>query len=45
MKIYTLTMRIEAEDDISPNQIRDEIYDACEDVPFGFDIKTVAGED
>lgn len=44
MKVYTLTMRIEAEDDISPDQIREEIYDACEDVSFGFDIKTVEGE-
>ena len=44
MKTYTLTMRIEAEDDVTVDQMRTEIYDACEDVPFGFDIKTVVEE-
>lgn len=38
MKVYTLIMRIEADDGISEEQIREEIYDACPDVPFGFDI-------
>jgi hypothetical protein len=37
-------MRIEADDEINAAQIREEIYDACGDVPFGFDIKTVAEE-
>ena len=41
MKIYALTMRVEAEDDVSPEQIKGEIYDACSEVPFGFDITDV----
>lgn len=43
MKIYTLTMRIEAEedDDITPERIKNEIYDACPDVPFGFGITSI----
>jgi hypothetical protein len=44
MKVYTLTMRIEADDDVNDAQIREEIYDACGDVPFGFDIKTIEQE-
>ncbi len=38
MAVYTLTMRIEADAEVTPEQIRQEIYDACPDVPFGFDI-------
>jgi predicted DNA-binding transcriptional regulator AlpA len=38
MKTYVLTMRIEADAEIAPEQIQQEIYDACPDVPFGFDI-------
>lgn len=38
MKTYILTMRIEADDDINEEQIKEEIYDACPDVPFGFEI-------
>ncbi|MGW1134441.1 hypothetical protein [Streptomyces griseoluteus] len=41
MKTYTLTMRIEADDEINAEQIREEIYDACPDVSFGFDITKV----
>lgn len=41
MKTYTLTMRIEADDDINEEQIKEEILDACPDVPFGFDITSV----
>jgi hypothetical protein len=41
VKTYILTMRIEADDDINEEQIKEEIYDACPDVPFGFDITTV----
>lgn len=38
MKTYTLTMRIEADDDVAPEQIREAIYDAGVDVPFGFEV-------
>lgn len=41
MKRYILTMRIETEGDISEEQIKEEIYDACAEVPFGFDITGV----
>jgi len=42
--VYVLTMRIEANGEVTPEQIRQEIYDACPDVPFGFDITTVEPE-
>ncbi|MFJ6238910.1 hypothetical protein ACIQH0_33065 [Streptomyces griseus] len=41
MPTYILTMRIEAESDVTPDQIRDELYNAAEDVPFGFDVTTI----
>jgi predicted DNA-binding transcriptional regulator AlpA len=44
MAVYTLTMRIEADPEVTPEQIRQEIYDACPDVPFGFDITSIEGE-
>lgn len=42
--VYTLTMRIEADSEMTPEQIRQEIYDACPDVPFGFDVTSVKPE-
>lgn len=42
--VYTLTMRIEANSEVTPEQIRQQIYDACPDVPFGFDITSVEPE-
>ncbi|MGW2739149.1 hypothetical protein ACWC4D_33740 [Streptomyces sp. NPDC001288] len=44
MKTYILTMRVEADDDVNEAQIREEIYDACPDVPFGFEITSVSEE-
>lgn len=46
MKVYTLTMRIEVddEDDPTPQDIRDAFYDAGGDLPFGFDITTIEKE-
>jgi hypothetical protein len=41
MKTYTLTMRIEAGEEVTPEQIRQEVYDAGADLPFGFDITSV----
>lgn len=41
MATYTLTMHIEADGDVTPAQIREELHDAAEDVPFGFDITAV----
>lgn len=46
MKAYTLLMRIEVGDDeeLTPDLIKNEIYDACPDVPFGFDITSIREE-
>jgi predicted DNA-binding transcriptional regulator AlpA len=44
MTVYTLTMRIEAGSEVTPERIRQEIYDACPDVPFGFDITSIESE-
>ncbi|HEY6116649.1 MAG TPA: AlpA family phage regulatory protein [Candidatus Dormibacteraeota bacterium] len=44
MATYIATMRIEADSDVTPDQIRQEIYDACSDVPFGFDIASLEPE-
>ncbi|WP_282790963.1 hypothetical protein [Streptomyces sp. CC224B] len=44
MKTYTLTMSIQADDDVDPDQIRNEIYDAGEHVPFSFDITSITEE-
>ncbi|MGW1468535.1 hypothetical protein ACWCPT_29835 [Streptomyces sp. NPDC002308] len=41
MKTYTLTMRVEADDNITPDQIREELYDAAEGVPFSFEITAI----
>ena len=42
--VYTVTLRVEAGSEVTPEQIRQEIYDACPDVPFGFDITSVEPE-
>lgn len=44
MKVYTLTMRIETDDDVSDEKIRGEIYDAFDEVPFSFHIIRVDEE-
>jgi predicted DNA-binding transcriptional regulator AlpA len=44
MKTYVLTMRIEADGEVTPEQIRQETYDACSEVPFGFDITSIEPE-
>jgi predicted DNA-binding transcriptional regulator AlpA len=44
MKVYTVTLRVETDSDVTPDQIRQEIYDACPDVPFGFEITSVEQE-
>jgi (p)ppGpp synthase/HD superfamily hydrolase len=41
MKIYEVLMRVEAEDGMEPERVSREFYDACENVPFGFDIINV----
>lgn len=40
MKVYEALLRVEADNDITAKRIRDEIYDACGDVPFRFDVET-----
>jgi len=45
MKIFYLTMRIEADSDVGAEQICHEIYQACADVPFAFDITSIRGGD
>lgn len=42
---YILTMRIEADSDVGTEQICNEIYLACADVPFSFDITGIRGGD
>lgn len=44
MKTYVLTMRIEADAEVAPEEIRQEIYDACPNVGFGFDITSIEPE-
>lgn len=44
MAVYTVTMRVEADSEVTPEQIRQEIYDACLDVSFGFDITSIEPE-
>lgn len=44
MAVYTVTMRIEADAEVTPEQVRQEIYGACADVLFGFDITSVEPE-
>ena len=45
MATYTVTIRIDVEDpDNTPDWIREEIYDACQDAPFGMDITNIREE-
>lgn len=44
MNTYVVTLKVEAGSELTPEQIRQEIYDACPDVPFGFDITSVEQE-
>ena len=41
MKTYTLTMTVEADEEVTLAQIREELYDAGGDVPFGFEITAI----
>jgi len=41
MSTYVVTLKVEADAEMTPEQIRQEIYDACPDVPFGFDVTAV----
>lgn len=41
---YTVTMRIEVDEETDADRIRDEIYEACRDVSFGFDVTSVEAE-
>ncbi|MFI8932541.1 hypothetical protein ACIG3E_33375 [Streptomyces sp. NPDC053474] len=41
MKTYTLTMNIQAGDDVDADKIRDEIYEAAGNVPFSFGIASI----
>lgn len=45
MTVYVVTMRVEAEAEVDATQIREEVYDACRDVSFGFDITSVTEGD
>lgn len=44
MSTYTVTLKVEADSEVTPERIRQEIYDACPDVPFGFDVVSVEPE-
>jgi hypothetical protein len=41
VKTYTLTMTVEADDEVIPDQIRGELYDAGSDVQFSFEITAI----
>jgi len=41
MKKYTLIMDITADDDADPIMIPDEIYNACNDVSFSFEVASI----
>ncbi|MBF6326513.1 hypothetical protein IU451_28855 [Nocardia cyriacigeorgica] len=38
---YTVTLRVSADEEIDAGRIEHEIYTACEDVPFSFDITSI----
>ncbi|MFE0472447.1 HD domain-containing protein [Streptomyces sp. NPDC058947] len=42
MKVYEVLIRVEADDEVNEAQVREEIYDACPDVNFGFDIESIS---
>lgn len=42
--VYVVTLRVEADAEVTPEQIRQEIYDAASEVPFGFDVTSVEPE-
>lgn len=46
MKVYLITLRAEVDDDadLPPGGIKEAIYDAGDDLPFGFDITSVTEE-
>ena len=45
MSVYTVTLRVEADSEVTPEQIQQEIYDAGAGLPFGFDITSVEASD
>jgi hypothetical protein len=38
VKTYILTVQIEAEDDMTPESVREAVYRATDHVPFSLDI-------
>jgi predicted transcriptional regulator len=44
MSTYVVTLKVEADSEVTQEQIRQEIYDAGEDVPFGFDVVSIEPE-
>ena len=44
MKAYTVTLRVESDDDLTAEQIREEFYIAGADVPFSFEVTSVDEE-
>lgn len=41
MSVYEVLLRVEADEDTTPEMVRQEIYRACDEVPFGFDVEKV----
>lgn len=41
MKRYTVTLYVESGWGLTPEQIKSELYDACTEVPFGFNVTGV----
>jgi hypothetical protein len=43
--VFQLTIRVEADDDLTADDIRDALYDACENVPFAIEVTELVGPD
>ena len=41
MKTYILTIEVEAEDDMTPERVKEAIYRVTDEVPFSLDVLEV----
>jgi len=44
VKTYILTVRVESDDDLTAEQVREELYIAGGEVPFSFDVTSIEEE-
>jgi hypothetical protein len=45
VQIFQATIRVEADDDMTGGDIRDALYDACENVPFAIEVTDITTPD